>query len=87
MNDTRASTAAMANLDCALKANRVDLATYHEYKDQVDTVLNSVYDKGQTCRRGKCILDDISFNLNIFKNLWFVCDNRSDRSAGKRAAR
>ncbi len=51
MNDSRANETAMANLDRALRTQHMDLVTYHHYKDQVDTLLSSVNDNGQTCRR------------------------------------
>jgi hypothetical protein len=52
MDDVKASTKALKNLDQALKTNKIDMVTYHHEKDQIENRLNSVFDDSSTCSKG-----------------------------------
>ena len=48
MNNTKASSRAIENLNFAFKRNKIDIATYHHEKELVETRLNAIYDDGLT---------------------------------------
>lgn len=63
MSDVKASSKALKNLDQALKANKIDMVTYHHEKDQIETRLNSVYDDCGTRTKGKLTHSALINNL------------------------
>jgi len=53
MNDSKASTRAVENLNFALKGNRIDMVTYRHEKEQIEKRINSIYDDCLTKSKSK----------------------------------
>jgi hypothetical protein len=52
MENVKASSKAIKNLELALKHNRIDHFTFNKEKEQIENKLSSIYDDESTCTSG-----------------------------------
>ncbi len=76
MNNSKASSKAVSNLDKALKSHKIDLVTYHSEKTEIENRIKSVFDDGSTCTKGLIqIIERTQLNKFIqFRRLCSTCD-------------
>ncbi len=77
MNNTKASTKAVSNLEKALKGHKIDLATYHNEKTEIENRIKSSFDDGSTCTKGLIeLIEPIRLNKLIqVRRLCTTCDH------------
>lgn len=53
MNNEKASSRALMNLERALKTRRIDYLTYQNEKEQIENRISKIYDDETTCSKGR----------------------------------